>query len=156
SITDEAYQGAGAQIGDANAAFDAELILKVRAPSAEERALIQSGSVVVGMLNPSHAENARAIAGHGLTAFALGAPPRITRAQRMDVPASQANIAGYEAVMLAANTYQRVLPMLLTAAGTVKAARVLVRGVGGAGLQAIATAKRLGAVIDASDVRPPV
>jgi len=156
SITDEAYQGAGAQIGGANAAFDAELILKVRAPSAEERTHIKSGSVVVGMLNPFDAENTSAMASHGLTAFALEAAPRITRAQSMDVLSSQANIAGYKAVMLAANTYQRFMPMLMTAAGTVKAARVLIMGVGVAGLQAIATAKRLGAVIEASDVRPPV
>ncbi|MDP3841806.1 MAG: NAD(P) transhydrogenase subunit alpha, partial [Oxalobacteraceae bacterium] len=130
--------------------------LKVRAPSAEERALIKSGTVVVGMLNPFDAENIAAMAAHGLTAFALEAAPRITRAQSMDVLSSQANIAGYKAVLLAANTYGRFMPMLMTAAGTVKAARVLIMGVGVAGLQAIATAKRLGAVIEASDVRPPV
>jgi NAD(P) transhydrogenase subunit alpha len=96
------------------------------------------------------------MASAGLTAFALEAAPRITRAQSMDVLSSQANIAGYKAVLLAANTYQRFMPMLMTAAGTVKAARVLIMGVGVAGLQAIATAKRLGAVIEASDVRPPV
>jgi NAD(P) transhydrogenase subunit alpha len=131
-------------------------VLKVRAPSAEERALMQPGSVVVGMLNPFDADNIAAMAAHGLTAFALEAAPRITRAQSMDVLSSQANIAGYKAVLLAANTYQRFMPMLMTAAGTVKAARVLIMGVGVAGLQAIATAKRLGAVIEASDVRPPV
>jgi NAD(P) transhydrogenase subunit alpha len=96
------------------------------------------------------------MAAHGITAFSLEAAPRITRAQSLDVLSSQANIAGYKAVMLAANTYQRFMPMLMTAAGTVKAARVLIMGVGVAGLQAIATAKRLGAVIEASDVRPPV
>ena len=156
SITDEAYQSAGAQIGSAAEAFGAELILKVRAPSAEERGLIKSGTVLVGMLNPFDADNIAAMAAHGISAFALEAAPRISRAQSLDVLSSQANIAGYKAVMLAANTYQRFMPMLMTAAGTVKAARVLIMGVGVAGLQAIATAKRLGAVIEASDVRPPV
>jgi NAD(P) transhydrogenase subunit alpha len=108
------------------------------------------------MLNPFDAANNAAMAQAGLAAFALEAAPRITRAQSMDVLSSQANIAGYKAVLVAANTYQRFMPMLMTAAGTVKAARVLIMGVGVAGLQAIATAKRLGAVIEASDVRPPV
>ena len=156
SVIDAAYQAAGAEIGSAADAFGCDLVLKVRAPSAEERALIKSGTVVVGMLNPFDAENIAAMAAHGLTAFSLEAAPRITRAQSMDVLSSQANIAGYKAVLLAANTYGRFMPMLMTAAGTVKAARVLIMGVGVAGLQAIATAKRLGAVIEASDVRPPV
>jgi NAD(P) transhydrogenase subunit alpha len=156
SVTDDAYSAAGAQIGTAADAFGSEMVLKVRAPTPEERRLMQSGSAVVGMLNPFDAENIAAMAAHGLTAFALEAAPRITRAQSMDVLSSQANIAGYKAVLLAANIYQRFMPMLMTAAGTVKAARVLIMGVGVAGLQAIATAKRLGAVIEASDVRPPV
>jgi len=156
SITDEAYAAAGAQIGSAADAFGAEIVLKVRAPNAEERAQIKPGTVVIGMLNPFDADNNAAMASAGLQAFALEAVPRITRAQSMDVLSSQANIAGYKAVMVAANTYQRFMPMLMTAAGTVKAARVLIMGVGVAGLQAIATAKRLGAVIEASDVRPPV
>jgi NAD(P) transhydrogenase subunit alpha len=156
SVTDEAFATAGAQIGSAAEAFQCEMVLKVWAPNAEERTLIKSGTVVIGMLNPFDADNIAAMAQHGLTAFALEAAPRITRAQSMDVLSSQANIAGYKAVMLAANTYQRFMPMLMTAAGTVKAARVLIMGVGVAGLQAIATAKRLGAVIEASDVRPPV
>ncbi len=156
SVTDEAYVAAGAQTGSAADAFGCDMLLKVRAPSAEERTRIKSGTVVIGMLNPFDADNIVAMATHGLTAFALEAAPRITRAQSMDVLSSQANIAGYKAVMLAANTYQRFMPMLMTAAGTVKAARVLIMGVGVAGLQAIATAKRLGAVIEASDVRPPV
>ncbi len=156
SITDEAYIAAGAQIGSAADAFGAELILKVRAPSSDERGLIKPGTVLVGMLNPFDGENIAAMAASGISAFALEAAPRISRAQSMDVLSSQANIAGYKAVMLAANTYQRFMPMLMTAAGTVKAARVLIMGVGVAGLQAIATAKRLGAVIEASDVRPPV
>ena len=156
SVTDESYVSAGAQIGSAAEALDCEIVLKVRAPSAEERAQIKSGTVVIGMLNPFDTDNIAAMASHGLTAFALEAAPRITRAQSMDVLSSQANIAGYKAVLLAASTYQRFMPMLMTAAGTVKAARVLIMGVGVAGLQAIATAKRLGAVIEASDVRPPV
>ncbi|HEY5801548.1 MAG TPA: Re/Si-specific NAD(P)(+) transhydrogenase subunit alpha [Burkholderiaceae bacterium] len=156
SITDDAYVAAGAQIGSAQDAYGAEMVLKVRAPSSEERALMERNTVLVGMLNPYDKDNNAAMAQHGLRAFALEAVPRITRAQSMDVLSSQANIAGYKAVMVAANTYQRFMPMLMTAAGTVKAARVLIMGVGVAGLQAIATAKRLGAVIEASDVRPPV
>ena len=156
SVTDEAYAAAGAQIAGAAEAFGADIVLKVRAPSADERAQMKAGTVVIGMLNPFDAESNAAMASAGLQAFALEAVPRITRAQSMDVLSSQANIAGYKAVMVAANTYQRFMPMLMTAAGTVKAARVLIMGVGVAGLQAIATAKRLGAVIEASDVRPPV
>src|SRR4029077_13511627 len=119
-------------------------------------ALLSRGTVVVGMLNPFDTENIALMASHGLTAFALEAAPRTSRAQSMDVLSSQANIAGYKAVLLASNEYQRFMPMLMTAAGTVKAARVLILGAGVAGLQAIATAKRLGAVIEASDVRPAV
>ena len=156
SVTDEASVAAGAQIVPASEAWAADVILKVRAPNADERAQIKPGTVVIGMLNPFDADNNAAMAAAGLQAFALEAVPRITRAQSMDVLSSQANIAGYKAVMVAANTYQRFMPMLMTAAGTVKAARVLIMGVGVAGLQAIATAKRLGAVIEASDVRPPV
>ncbi|HEY0587642.1 MAG TPA: Re/Si-specific NAD(P)(+) transhydrogenase subunit alpha [Pseudoduganella sp.] len=156
SVTDEAYAAAGATIGTAADALGADMVLKVRAPNAEERGLMKPGAVLVGMLNPFDGENIAAMAASGLSAFALEAVPRITRAQSMDVLSSQANIAGYKAVMVGANTYQRFMPMLMTAAGTVKAARVLIMGVGVAGLQAIATAKRLGAVIEASDVRPPV
>lgn len=156
SITDEQYSAAGASIVDAATAFGAALVLKVRAPDDAERAQMQRGATLVGMLNPFDAANNAAMAQAGLAAFALEAAPRITRAQSMDVLSSQANIAGYKAVLLAANTYGRFMPMLMTAAGTVKAARVLIMGVGVAGLQAIATAKRLGAVIEASDVRPPV
>ncbi len=156
SITDEAYSAAGAQIVDAATAFGAETVLKVRAPNADERSLMKAGTVVIGILNPFDADNIALMANHGLTAFALEAAPRTTRAQSMDVLSSQANIAGYKAVLMAANTYQRFMPMLMTAAGTVKAARMLIMGAGVAGLQAIATAKRLGAVIEASDVRPAV
>jgi NAD(P) transhydrogenase subunit alpha len=156
SVPDAAYAAAGATIGSAADALGADLVLKVRAPDAGERAQMKPGAVLVGMLNPFDAENIAAMAQSRLSAFALEAAPRITRAQSLDVLSSQANIAGYKAVMMAANAYQRFMPMLMTAAGTVKAARVLIMGVGVAGLQAIATAKRLGAVIEASDVRPPV
>jgi NAD(P) transhydrogenase subunit alpha len=156
AVTDDAYLAAGARIGTAADALGAELVLKVRAPVLEERALMHPGAALVGMLDPFDADNLAAMAERGLTAFALEAAPRISRAQSMDVLSSQANIAGYKAVIMAANAYGRFMPMLMTAAGTVKAARVLVMGVGVAGLQAIATAKRLGAVIEASDVRPPV
>lgn len=156
SVVDAAYEAAGAQIVDQGAALGSELVLKVRSPSPSELALMPSGTTLVGMLNPFDADGLKALASAGLTSFALEAAPRTTRAQSMDVLSSQANIAGYKAVMMAANEYQRFFPMLMTAAGTVKAARVVILGVGVAGLQAIATAKRLGAVIEASDVRPSV
>lgn len=156
SIVDEAYAAAGARLVTAADAFGAEIVLKVRAPSPEELNAMRGGTVLVGMLNPFDGENLGRMALQRLTAFALEAAPRTTRAQSMDVLSSQANIAGYKAVMVAANVYQRFMPMLMTAAGTVKAARVVVLGAGVAGLQAIATAKRLGAVIEASDVRPSV
>jgi len=141
---------------DESGALGAELVLKVRTPSIAELALMRSDAVLVGMLNPFDNEGLARLANAGITSFALEAAPRTTRAQSMDVLSSQANIAGYKAVMIAADKYQRFFPMLMTAAGTVKAARVVILGVGVAGLQAIATAKRLGAVIEASDVRPSV
>ena len=156
SVTDEAYVAAGAEISDRAGAFGCELVLKVRSPDANELAVMKSGTALVGMLNPFDKEGLATLAAAGLTSFALEAAPRTTRAQSMDVLSSQANIAGYKAVMIAADKYQRFFPMLMTAAGTVKAARVVILGVGVAGLQAIATAKRLGAVIEASDVRPSV
>ena len=154
SVPDEAYVDAGAVVGSAAGAFGAGMVLKVRAPTTDELSMMKPGAVLVGMLDPFDAAQAQAIASAGLTAFALEAAPRISRAQALDVLSSQANIAGYKAVMLAANAYQRFMPMLMTAAGTVKAARVLIMGAGVAGLQAIATARRLGAVVEASDVRP--
>ncbi len=156
SVTDAAYEAAGAEITDAAGAFGAELVLKVRSPNTTELALMKTGTALVGMLNPFDKDGLARLAASGLTSFALEAAPRTTRAQSMDVLSSQANIAGYKAVMIAADKYQRFFPMLMTAAGTVKAARVVILGVGVAGLQAIATAKRLGAVIEASDVRPSV
>ena len=156
SVTDDAFTAAGAEITDAKGAYACDLVLKVRSPSDAECAHLKSGTTLVGMLNPFDAAGLQRLATAGLTSFALEAAPRTTRAQSMDVLSSQANIAGYKAVMMAADKYQRFFPMLMTAAGTVKAARVVILGVGVAGLQAIATAKRLGAVIEASDVRPSV
>ena len=156
SVTDEAYVAAGAEITDRAGAFAADLLLKVRSPNVDELALVKSGANLVGMLNPFDRPGLETLAAAGLTSFALEAAPRTTRAQSMDALSSQANIAGYKAVLVAADRYQRFFPMLMTAAGTVKTARVVVLGVGVAGLQAIATAKRLGAVIEASDVRPSV
>jgi len=156
SVTDAAYQAAGVDVTDAAGAFGCELVLKVRSPTPVEAALMKPATALVGMLNPFDAAGLQQLAAAGLTAFALEAAPRTTRAQSMDVLSSQANISGYKAVMMAADKYQRFFPMLMTAAGTVKAARVVILGVGVAGLQAIATAKRLGAVIEASDVRPSV
>ena len=156
SATDEAFVAAGAEITDRAGALGADLVLKVRSPAAEELPLMKSGAALVGMLNPFDREGLDRLAAAGLVSFALEAAPRTSRAQSMDVLSSQANIAGYKAVMIAADKYQRFFPMLMTAAGTVKAARVVILGVGVAGLQAIATAKRLGAVIEASDVRPSV
>jgi len=156
SVTDAAYRVVGAEITDQAGALGADLVLKLRAPDSAELLLMKSGTALVGMLNPFDSDGLHRIAGAGLTSFALEAAPRTTRAQSMDVLSSQANIAGYKAVMIAADKYQRFFPMLMTAAGTVKAARVVILGVGVAGLQAIATAKRLGAVIEASDVRPSV
>jgi H+-translocating NAD(P) transhydrogenase subunit alpha len=156
SAPDAAYTAVGAEITDAAGALACELVLKVRSPVDSEIAQMTSGATVVGMLNPFDRPGLERLARAGLTSFALEAAPRTTRAQSMDVLSSQANIAGYKAVMMAADKYQRLFPMLMTAAGTIKAARVVILGVGVAGLQAIATAKRLGAVIEASDVRPSV
>ena len=156
SATDEAYQAAGAEITDGMRALGADMVLTVRLPSGQELTQMKPGAVLVGMLEPFNAEGLATLAATGVTAFALEAAPRTTRAQSMDVLSSQANIAGYKAVITAADHYPKFFPMLMTAAGTVKAARVVILGVGVAGLQAIATAKRLGAVIEASDVRPSV
>ena len=156
SIPDSAFAAAGARIVSARDAFTTDIVVKVRAPMAEEVATLRPGTVLIGMLNPFDLDGLQRIAGSGASAFSLEAAPRTTRAQSMDVLSSQANIGGYKAVLLAANLYQRFFPMMMTAAGTAKAARVVILGAGVAGLQAIATAKRLGAVIEASDVRPAV
>lgn len=157
SIPDRDYEAAGAKVVPGAAeAFGAEIVLKVRAPQEFELELLKSGSVLIGLLDPFNGAALEALAKRGVTGFAMEWLPRISRAQSMDVLSSQANIAGYKAVVLAAAEIGRFFPMLMTAAGTIKAARVLVLGAGVAGLQAIATAKRLGAVIEASDVRPAV
>ena len=156
AIPDDAYAAAGATIGSAADALGADIVLKVRGPWADELPQLKRGALLVGLLNPFDAAAVASYAQAGVSGFALEWLPRISRAQSMDVLSSQANIAGYKAVIVAAEEYSRFMPMLMTAAGTVKAARVLVMGVGVAGLQAIATAKRLGAVIEASDVRPSV
>src|ERR671913_1664034 len=130
----------------------AEIVLKVRRPEEPELPLLRRGTILIGLMTPHL--GVEPLAQAGVTAFAMEMLPRISRAQAMDVLSSQGNIAGYKAVILAANEYGRFMPMLMTAAGTVKAARVLILGAGVAGLQAIATAKRLGAVIEAFDVRP--
>lgn len=156
NFTDEAYVAVGAKIGSQSDALGADMVLKVRIPSDQEAGQMKKGAVLIGMLNPFDRSGLDRLAGAGLTAFAMEAAPRTTRAQSMDVLSSQANLAGYKAVMLAADAYPRIFPMLMTAAGTVKAARMVILGAGVAGLQAIATAKRLGAVVEASDVRPAV
>lgn len=158
SIPDAEFEAAGAtMVPSAEELYaNADIVLKVRGPSAGELAHLKKGAILIGLLNPYDSAMMEAYARHGVTAFAMEWLPRISRAQAMDVLSSQANIAGYKAVIIAANEYQRFMPMLMTAAGTVKAARVLVLGAGVAGLQAIATAKRLGAVVEASDVRPAV
>jgi H+-translocating NAD(P) transhydrogenase subunit alpha len=157
SIPDAEYQAVGATMASAADIYaQSEIVLKVRAPGTDELAKLNKGTVLVGLLNPHNPDLVASYAKQGIAAFSMEKLPRASRAQAMDVLSSQANIAGYKAVIVAANLYKRFVPMLMTAAGTVKAARVVVLGVGVAGLQAIATAKRLGAVIEASDVRPAV
>jgi NAD(P) transhydrogenase subunit alpha len=151
---DDAYEAAGATLVPAAEALGADLVLKVRMPGTDELPALKRGAVLAGMLDPFDSEGIARLAATGVTGFALEAAPRITRAQSLDVLSSQANLAGYKAVLLAAHYYGRLFPMMMTAAGTLKAARAVVLGAGVAGLQAIATARRLGAVVEASDVRP--
>jgi len=156
-ILDAEYQAAGAAIGKAADAGKADVVLKVRRPAGAELKSYKRGAIVIATMDPYGNEgDVEAMAKAGVTAFAMEFMPRITRAQSMDVLSSQANLAGYQAVIDAAEEYDRALPMMMTAAGTVPAAKVFVMGVGVAGLQAIATAKRLGAVVTATDVRPAV
>jgi NAD(P) transhydrogenase subunit alpha len=153
-LPDDLYTSAGATIGDA---WGADVVVKVAPPSAEEVARLHSGQTLIGFLAPRNAENAiDALKTAGVQAYAVEAIPRISRAQVMDALSSQANVSGYKAVLLAASEATRFFPMLTTAAGTVKPASVLVLGVGVAGLQALATAKRLGARTTGYDVRPEV
>jgi NAD(P) transhydrogenase subunit alpha len=154
-IPDSEFEKAGARIGASTDAASADVVLKVRRPNADEIRGYKSGAIVIAIMDPYGNEAAIAeMAAAGLTAFAMELMPRITRAQSMDVLSSQANLAGYQAVIDAAEVYDRAMPMMMTAAGTVPAAKVFVMGAGVAGLQAIATARRLGAVVSATDVRP--
>ena len=151
---DSAYEQVGAKIVD-DAYVGSQLILKVRAPKGEEIKKIAANTTIVAMFDPYRNTELESFAAQQVTAFALELLPRtLSRAQNMDVLSSQANLSGYKSVLLAAAEYQRMFPMLMTAAGTVKPARVVIMGVGVAGLQAIATAKRLGAVVEATDLRP--
>ena len=153
-LPDELLTAAGAEIGDP---WQADVVAKVAAPTSEEIAKLREGSVFVGFLAPlTSPETGQALADRGVTAFAMESIPRITRAQSMDALSSQANIGGYRAALVAATTLQRFLPMLMTAAGTIRPANILVLGVGVAGLQAIATSRRLGAQVTGYDVRPEV
>ena len=155
SIPDAEFQTAGAtMVSTADLYAKSEIVMKVKAPTTDELSKLSAKSVLIGLLSPYQPDLVAAYAKQGITAFAMEKLPRTSRAQAMDVLSSQANIAGYKAVLVGANLYKRFMPMLMTAAGTVKAARVVILGVGVAGLQAIATAKRLGAIIEASDVRP--
>jgi len=158
-ITDQAYEQAGAKIVKGPAALigDADAVLKVQAPVEAEIALFKKGAVLISFLQPAtQGDIVRALAAQGVTAFSLELVPRISRAQSMDALSSQASAAGYKAVLMAAGRLGKFFPMMMTAAGTVPPARVLVMGAGVAGLQAIATARRLGAVVSAYDVRPAV
>jgi len=156
-LPDQAFADAGATIGSAADAWGSDVVAVVRAPSATDLELMDRGKVLIGFLNPlTDADTARRLASAGVTAFAMEAIPRITRAQSMDALSSQSTVAGYRAVLLAAEELDRFMPMLTTAAGTIKPATVLVLGAGVAGLQAIATARRLGAVVTGYDVREAV
>jgi NAD(P) transhydrogenase subunit alpha len=153
-VLDAEYSAAGANLS-ADAVNGADIVLKVRRPNGGEIARLKKGAIVVAIMDPYGNDAAlKEMADAGLVAFAMELMPRITRAQSMDVLSSQANLAGYRAVIDAAEEYGRALPMMMTAAGTVPAAKVFIMGVGVAGLQAIATARRLGAIVTATDVRP--
>ncbi|HEX7882518.1 MAG TPA: Re/Si-specific NAD(P)(+) transhydrogenase subunit alpha [Afipia sp.] len=153
-LLDADYEAAGATVS-ANAVKDADIVIKVKRPEASEAAAYKKGALVIAIMDPYGNEAAlKALADAGVSAFAMELMPRITRAQVMDVLSSQANLAGYRAVIESAEAFGRAFPMMMTAAGTVPAAKVFVMGVGVAGLQAIATARRLGAVVTATDVRP--
>lgn len=155
AISDQAFADAGATLVEDGAALDAEIVLKVQRPTDEELARLKAGQVLIGMLDPyMNRDQVEAYAKAGVIAFALELLPRTTRGQAMDVLSSQANLAGYKAVIDAMAAYPRIMPMMMTAAGTVTPAKVFIVGAGVAGLQAIATARRMGAVVSATDVRP--
>ena len=154
SFLDSAYTDAGATLGSP---WEADLVVKVRKPSEDEVSRLREGQVLIGFLDPlADPEGVERLASRGVIAFAMESIPRITRAQPMDALSSQANVGGYKAALLAAEQLPRFFPMMMTAAGTVPPAKVLVIGAGVAGLQAIATARRLGAVVTGFDVRPIV
>jgi len=156
-FTDDHYRAAGAAVNDSQAAWASDVVLKVQAPTAEEAQGARQGSIVVSLLPAgTSVEAVQVLAARGATTFSMDLIPRITRAQPMDALSSQSNIAGYKAVLLGAGALPKLFPMLMTAAGTIAPAKVLVIGAGVAGLQAIATARRLGAVVSAFDVRPAV
>ncbi len=153
-FTDASYEKAGATLGDAGAALAADLVCKVQKPSADEVARLRQGAHLISLLQPSSsAEAIAALNGRGVTAFALELVPRITRAQSMDVLSSQATVAGYKAVLVGSSAMVKFLPMLTTAAGTIAPSKVCVLGAGVAGLMAISTARRLGAVVSGFDIR---
>src|SRR4051812_2916811 len=154
SFADSQYTGAGAAIGDP---WDADAVVKVQKPSAEDAGRLRNGAVLIGFLQPlTDQEGIARLQSAGVTGFAMESVPRITRAQSMDALSSQATVSGYKAALIAADRLPRFLPMLMTAAGTIPPAKVLVLGAGVAGLQAIATVRRLGAVVSGFDVRPAV
>ncbi len=155
-FTDEQYRETGAVIADKKQVFEqADVIVKINPPSDEDLPLFRQGQILAGMLFPyNNGELIKQLADKGVTAFAMELIPRISRAQNMDVLSSQSNLAGYKAVIIGADALEKIFPLMMTAAGTIKPARVLIYGVGVAGLQAIATAKRLGAVVEATDIRP--
>jgi len=155
ALLDDAFGKAGATLADAATTWDSELILKVQRPTDAEMSRLKQGQILVGALDPfAHRDQVAQYAEKGVTAFALELLPRTTRAQAMDILSSQANLAGYKLVIDAMAAYSRCMPMMMTAAGTVTPAKFFVVGAGVAGLQAIATAKRMGAVVTATDVRP--
>jgi NAD(P) transhydrogenase subunit alpha len=155
-LRDSDYEAMGATVS-ADAVKDADIVIKVKRPDASEVASYKKGALVIAIMDPYNNDAAlKTLADAGVTAFAMELMPRITRAQVMDVLSSQANLAGYRAVIESAEAFGRAFPMMMTAAGTVPAAKVFVMGVGVAGLQAIATARRLGAIVTATDVRPAV
>ena len=156
AMTDDMYRTAGAKVVSEDEAYkDADVVLKVRHPGADEISKMKKGALLIGILSPYQEKDLlKAYAAQNVTAMAMELVPRITRAQNMDVLSSQANLAGYRAVLEAANEYGHCFPLMMTAAGTVPPAKVFVMGAGVAGLQAIATAKRLGAQVFATDVRP--
>jgi len=154
-FSDESYQEAGATLTDKQVVYSSDIVLKVNAPLAEEVALMKKGTVLISfMWAATNPELVSACESAGISAFSMDAVPRISRAQKMDALSSQANLAGYKAVIMCANTLGKIFPMMTTAAGTIKPSKVVIFGAGVAGLQAIATAKRLGAMVEVSDIRP--